>query len=141
MRGSAEAWSVGRRGSAMRKLGALALGSVAMGIVYMLGVEYCDHLVQRTGRSPESYLWLAFLVFAPLACLVGGGIAGFVAGPASSKPIRDAILLSPGVYIGLWWLLSAFAGATRDFALSMIEPVLLWIAASIGGLPRHLGYT
>ena len=117
----------------MKKVGALLLGGLASGILYMIGVAVCEHLVRTSGRSPESYLWLAFLVFAPVACVVGGGVTGILAGPSSRRPVVEAVLLSPGLYIGVPGLLFSFAGATLEFALSMIVPVVLWISASAIG--------
>jgi hypothetical protein len=117
----------------MHKLKALIVGAIAMAPVYGVGVAVCDHLVELSGRSPESYLWLAFLVFAPLACLAGGYVSAIVAGPFSKRPISDAFFLSPGTYQSLVAAWASISGGSAGFAAAMLFPSILWIAASVGG--------
>ena len=80
--------------------GSVVLGSIVTVFSYCFLVFGILHvLVSRSGRSPESYLGVAFLIFLPISIFLGSFITGYFA----SRYVKGAVGclgIAPGLCLG-----------------------------------------
>lgn len=83
--------------------------------------------------EPEALLGFAFLIVMPVSLFFGS----FVTGRMSAKQIKSfigCILLSPGFYLAILFVMTNFAFATMEFAIDMLLPSAIWIGVSLTGV-------
>jgi hypothetical protein len=122
----------------MKRIAKLAgftlLGFVIAAVVYwLLAFGVLEAIRSRSGRSPESYLDVAFLVMMPVALFLGSSFTGYLGRP-HLRTRFGLIGVTPGLYLSLVFIIMNFAMAESDFAISMLLPGLLWFLISWAGV-------
>lgn len=119
--------------------GCVGLGSVvAIAIYWLLVFGIIEPLRARSGRSPEAYLGVAYLILLPLALLVGSALTGFLSYPLIKTKL-GLIGASPGVYLSFAFTVANFTWGDHAYALSMLLSGLIWFLVSWAG--TGLGYS
>lgn len=119
--------------------GCLVLGVVVTPIIYWILVfVIVEPMRARSGRAPEAYIGLAYLVLAPIAVFLGSALTGFVSYPDVRTKL-GFLGTAPGLYFVLVSLCSTFTYGNRDFAVSMLLPEAVWLAVSWTG--NAMGYS
>ena len=117
------------------KLAAFVVLGLAVSLVvyYLLVFGILEILRSRSGRSPESYLWVAFLVMLPFALLLGSILTGYLSSPEMNKSWR-LIGITPGLYLAIGITIQNFIIAEFQFAVSMLLAGLFWFLVSLSGV-------
>ncbi|MCC6487809.1 MAG: hypothetical protein IT364_09945 [Candidatus Hydrogenedentes bacterium] len=121
-----------------RKFGKLAVFTmvgafIAAAIYFVLAFGALGALQSRSGRSPESYLGIAFLILLPSALLIGSAVTGFLSYPHVQTKL-GFLGVTPGLYMSLCILFSNVVMAGPEFAVGMLLPALLWTLLSLAGV-------
>ena len=121
----------------MKRIAKLAgfalLGFVVAAVIYwLLTFGALEALRSRSGRSPESYLGVAFLIMMPVALFLGSSLTGYLSRP-HLRTRFGFIGVTPGLYLALVFVTLNFAKAASEFAISMLLPGLFWFLISWAG--------
>ena len=122
----------------MKRIAKLAgfsfLGFVITSFLYwLLAFYWLETVRSRSGRSPESYLGVAFLIMMPFALLLGSILTGYLSRP-HLKTWYGRIGVAPGFYLSVVFVTLNFVWAEYRHAISMLEPALLWFLVSWAGV-------
>lgn len=112
------------------------LGFVATGLIYgCLVFGALQTIRSRSGRSPESYMDVAFLVMLPAAFFLGSTLTGYL-GHAHFRTRLDLIGVSPGLYVSLVLIVPNIIMPTPDrwAAIFAVSPALSWFLTSWAGV-------
>lgn len=116
----------------------VVLGAIVSIAIYWFSVFIIvEPLRARSGRSPESYLGLAYLIMLPLALVLGSALTGFLSYP-HLKTKLGLIATAPGLYFFVLFTATNFWYGEFGFAVSMLFAGLVWFLVSWAG--TSLGY-
>ena len=122
----------------MKRIAKLAgfalLGSAVAAVIYwLLTFGVLEALRSRSGRSPESYLGVSFLVMMPIALFLGSSLTGYLSRP-HLRTRFGLIGVTPGLYLALVFVTLNFAMSASEFTISMLLPGLFWLLISWAGV-------
>jgi hypothetical protein len=107
--------------------------AVAIGLYYPSATWVVETLSSRTGRSPESFLGIAFLIILPAALFIGSLITGSLSRPYTERTV-GLLLIAPGLYLALVVVPRCFIGTIPGFGVMMLVFGIIWTCVSWGGV-------
>ncbi|HPO14470.1 MAG TPA: hypothetical protein PLI09_13590 [Candidatus Hydrogenedentes bacterium] len=111
-------------------------GFLVSGVLYFLFVvAVLNPLTSHTGEEPEAFLGLAFLIFLPVGVLCGSAVTGFLCQPYIRRPGVAAMVLAPGLYMALIFIIpTVLYGTVESFFSFMMAAALGWWGISYLGV-------
>jgi hypothetical protein len=130
----------------MKRIAKLAcfalLGSIVAAVIYwLLAFGVLEPIRSRSGRSPESYLGVAFSVMMPVALFLGSSLTGYLSRP-HLRTWFGLIGVSPGLYPSLFMITVnvVMVYIVKDTSLSFTHSMILigvflsWFLSSWAGV-------
>ena len=111
-------------------------GIVASNAIYFaLAVGVLMPIQRASGDSPESWLGVAFYLFAPIGQLAGGLLTGYICRTMPPVTWRAAILQAPGLYtFSAIVAVPSWPSYSDPIEVFMLGAGLIWISISTVGV-------
>jgi hypothetical protein len=118
----------------LKLAGFVLVGLAAAIVLYWPSANWVvEALCSRSGRSPESYLGLAFLIILPISLFLGSLITGYLASQYVKGTV-GLIWIAPGLYWTLAVVPRCFVGTIPGFGVTMLFFGIVWTCVSWGGV-------
>lgn len=114
----------------------LLAGLLVSGVLYLLFVVgVLNPLTAHTGEEPEALLGVAFLIFLPIGVFCGSMVTGFLSRPYLKHPRITAMILAPGLYMAMVFIVPTIVYETiESFSSFMMAAALGWWGISYLGV-------
>jgi hypothetical protein len=123
----------------LKKVIHLLIGlTITSTMYYFIFINLIQHLRKIIQCSPESLLWLAFLIFMPICLFIGSTITGYGLSKIDNKKFINAIIFNPGLYISLTSIIPTVVNKVSILYPALFVETILWFGTSFVSI--FIGY-